>query len=157
MTDRVDKQTRHRIMASNRGKNTGPELEIRKALFRQGFRYRLHDRGLPGKPDIVLPAWHVVVFVHGCYWHGHDCGRKPHAKSNESYWNDKIQRNQRRDIEARHRLLEKGWRILVIWECAVRRRSPSFSLSDDLSKVVNWIRGSAKQAILSETGLVEWS
>lgn len=155
MADRVDRQTRHRIMASNRGKNTGPELEIRKALFHEGFRYRLHDRELPGKPDIVLRSWGVVIFVHGCYWHGHQCRRKPRAKSNTSFWADKIQYNKQRDMSARNELLDKGWRILIVWECAVRRRSPAFSESDDLRKAVAWIRGNGRLAILSESGLEE--
>lgn len=155
MVDRVDRQTRYRIMASNRGKNTGPELEIRKALFREGFRYRLHDRELPGKPDIVLPKWHVVIFVHGCYWHGHDCKRKPRAKSNTIFWDDKIRHNKERDTRSREQLFDKGWRILVVWECAVRRRSPEFSQSEDLVKVVGWIRGNGKLASLSERGFEE--
>lgn len=155
MADRVDTQTRHRIMASNRGKNTGPELEIRKALFHEGFRFRLHERELPGKPDIVLPKWRVVVFVHGCFWHGHECRRKPRAKSNTSFWGDKIQHNEKRDLASRNQLLDKGWRILVVWECAIRRRSPAFAESDDLAKVVTWIRGNGRLAILSERGLEE--
>ncbi|MGO9119043.1 MAG: very short patch repair endonuclease [Desulfomonilaceae bacterium] len=155
MVDRVDRQTRHRIMSSNRGKNTGPELEIRKALFQEGFRFRLHNRALPGKPDIVLPRWHLVIFVHGCYWHGHECRRRPRAKSNLSFWADKIQYNKSRDIISRNQLIDKGWRILVVWECAVRRRSPAFSESDDLVKMVNWIKGSGTLAFLSETGFEE--
>ena len=155
MVDRVDRQTRHRIMSSNRAKNTGPELEIRKALFQKGFRFRLHNRELPGKPDIVLPGWRLVVFVHGCYWHGHECRRRPRAKSNTSFWADKIQYNKTRDIVARNQLLDKGWRILVVWECAVRRRSPAFSESGDLVKVVDWIKGNGRLAFLSETGLEE--
>lgn len=155
MTDRVDKETRHRIMASNRGKNTGPELEVRKALFHQGFRYRLHDRELPGKPDIVLPGWRVAVFVHGCYWHGHECRRKPRAKSNTSFWRDKIQYNKERDLNFRNQLIDKGWRILLLWECAIRRRSPAFSDSDDLARVVTWIKGKGRLALLSEKGFEE--
>lgn len=155
MADRVDTQTRHRIMASNRSKNTGPELEIRRALFHEGFRFRLHDRGLPGKPDIVLASHRVAIFVHGCYWHGHDCRRKPRAKTNMSFWVDKIQHNKNRDLTYRNQLLDKGWRILVIWECAIRRRSPAFSDSDDLEKVVAWIKGTGRLAILSEGGVEE--
>jgi DNA mismatch endonuclease, patch repair protein len=155
MVDRVDTQTRHRIMSSNRGKNTGPELEIRSALFREGFRFRLHARELPGKPDIVLPRWRVVVFVHGCYWHGHECRRRPRAKSNTSFWADKIKYNKARDMFSRNQLLDKGWRILVVWECAVRRRVPAFSQSDDFAKVVDWIKGNGKLAFLSESGFEE--
>lgn len=144
-------------MSANRSKNTGPEMEIRTALFRKGFRYRLHSKILPGKPDIVLPAWRVVVFVHGCYWHGHACRRKPHSKSNPSFWDRKIQQNKMRDMEAIDRLLHENWRILVAWECAIRRRSPAFSESEDLVKAVDWIKGNGSLAILSENGFCECS
>ncbi len=155
MTDRVDRRTRHRIMASNRGKNTSPELEVRKALFHEGFRYRLHSRELPGKPDIVLTSRRVVIFVHGCFWHGHDCRRKPRAKSNTRFWDDKIQYNRKRDEGFRKLLLDEGWRILVIWECAIRRRMPVFAQSRDLEQVVVWINGCGRLASLSERGFDE--
>jgi DNA mismatch endonuclease (patch repair protein) len=155
MADRVNRSTRHKIMASNRGKNTGPELEVRKALFHEGFRYRLHDRELPGKPDIVLSSRHVVIFVHGCFWHGHDCRRKPRAKSNTGFWDDKIQYNRRRDENFRELLLSEGWRILVVWECAIRRRTPVFAESGDLAQVVVWIKGNGRLAFLSESGFEE--
>lgn len=155
MADRVDRRTRHKIMASNRGKNTGPELEVRKALFHQGFRYRLHDRKLPGKPDVVISGRRVAIFIHGCFWHGHECQRKPRSKSHLSFWADKIRYNRQRDEMARNLLLAEGWRILVVWECAVRRRTPGFSESDDLTKVTAWIRGSGRSATLSESGLEE--
>jgi len=155
MADRVDNATRHRIMSSNKAKNTGPELEIRKALFHEGFRFRVHDRELPGRPDIVLPKWRVAIFVHGCYWHGHECRRKPCAKSNTSFWGKKIRYNKERDLISRNQLLEESWRVLVVWECAVRRRSPAFSESDDLRKTAAWIKGNGRFAILSESGFEE--
>ena len=155
MADRVDRETRHRIMVANRGKNTSPEVEVRRALFCKGFRYRLHDRRLPGKPDIVLPSSRLVVFVHGCYWHGHRCRRKPHSKSNRDFWRDKVDRNRKRDISVRNELLDNGWRILVVWECSIRRRSPSFALSDNLKHLVAWIRGQGRLAVLAEGGFEE--
>jgi DNA mismatch endonuclease (patch repair protein) len=155
MADRVSIATRHRIMASNQGKNTGPEIEVRKALSLQGFRYRLNVGRLPGKPDIVLRPRSVAIFVHGCYWHGHQCRRKPSAKSNKRFWRDKVRRNRKRDISARRDLLENGWRVLVIWECAVRRRSPPLAQSDDIRKVAAWIRRGGRLAILAEGGFEE--
>jgi len=155
MGDRVDAETRNRIMRANRDRNTGPEIEVRKALFAKGFRYRLHVSELPGKPDIVLPRHRAVVFVHGCYWHGHGCRRRPRAKSNQRFWKEKIEKNRQRDLEARRKLLEMGWRVLVIWECAIRRRKPPFGRSDDSAQVESWLLGKGQLAILSEDGFEE--
>lgn len=156
MADRVDKQTRRRIMAANCAKNTTSEIEVRKALFRQGFRYRLHVRELPGSPDIVMPSKRAAIFLHGCFWHGHECQRKPRAKSNKRFWQDKIERNRKRDMKSRKELLNGGWRVLVVWECAIRRRSPPFAESDDLTNVVAWLKGQSRLAILSESGFNEY-
>lgn len=155
MADRVDKPTRHKIMAANPAKDTGPEVEVRKALFNEGFRYRLHGAKLPGRPDVVLPSRKVVIFVHGCYWHGHECRRKPCAKSNTEFWRQKVARNRRRDLAVRNELLQLGWRVIVIWECAVRRRDPPFAESEGRRKVVDWINGSGRLALLSECGFEE--
>jgi DNA mismatch endonuclease (patch repair protein) len=155
MVDRVNKEIRHRIMSANLGKNTSPEIEIRRALFRRGFRYRIHDTRLPGRPDIVLKKYRVAVFVHGCFWHGHECHRSPKSKSNRHFWNSKIARNNSRDLNARNALLKMGWRVLVIWECAVRRRSPPFDQSRDLNTVADWIKSSGRLAVLSEVGFEE--
>jgi DNA mismatch endonuclease, patch repair protein len=155
MVERVDAETRHRIMSANQGKNTQLEIEIRKALFKRGLRYRTHTVDLPGKPDIVLPRYHTAVFVHGCFWHGHECPRRPQSKTNTSFWNGKIAKNRDRDLVARNRLLELGWRVLVIWECAVRRRNPEFGAGPSVDKVLVWIRGKGRLAILSESGFEE--
>lgn len=120
--DRVSPETRSRIMAAIRSRNTRPELCVRNALREAGLRYRLHDRRLPGKPDIVLPSKRLALFVHGCFWH-----RCPHCKngakgvgSNESYWLPKLARNAARDKEVRAMLREMGWSVRVIWECQVK-------------------------------------
>lgn len=153
--DRVDKRTRQRIMSSNRGKHTSPEIEVRKALFGHGFRFRLHVKGLPGKPDLVLPKYKNVIFVHGCFWHGHDCKRQPKSKSNRSYWVKKIDDNRKRDLATRNNLIGAGWRVLVIWECAIRRQLLPFRSSIYFKKVLKWLRRDGKLAILSEAGFVE--
>ncbi len=123
MVDVFDKGTRSRIMQSIRSKNTKPEIAMRKLLFSLGFRYVLHKKGLPGSPDIVLPKYRTVVFVNGCFWHGHTCkigsGTRP-PKSNEKYWSEKISRNIERDRAASSRLAELGWNLITVWECETR-------------------------------------
>lgn len=120
MVDVVDAETRSRMMSGIRGRNTRPEIIVRSLLHRQGFRFRLHVRELPGKPDIVLPKYCAVIFVHGCFWHGHDCPlyRLPDTRSD--FWQNKIDGNRARDHKARAALLATGWRIAVVWECALR-------------------------------------
>jgi len=120
MTDIVDSTTRSRMMAGIRGKNTKPEILVRSLLHRLGFRFRLHVRDLPGKPDIVLPRYHSVVFVHGCFWHGHDCPLFRLPGTQTDFWREKIVKNQINDNKARSTLLENGWRVGIIWECALR-------------------------------------
>ena len=120
MADVVDPATRSRMMSGIRGKNTKPELMIRKALHARGFRYRLHC-DLPGKPDICLPKHRAVIFVHGCFWHGHDCARgsrKPRA--NADYWTAKLARNVVRDRDVAARLTDDGWRVVTVWECDLK-------------------------------------
>lgn len=118
--DRVNPEKRSEIMSHIRGKNTKPELLIRSLLHRAGFRFRLHRKDLPGKPDIVLPKYKTVVFVHGCFWHRHPgCTKAYVPKSNLTFWNEKFEKNLKRDIEVQFRLAEMGWHILVIWECQI--------------------------------------
>ena len=105
-------------MRAVKGSDTRPELKIRSMLHCRGLRFRLGGCGLPGKPDIVLPRWGMVIFVHGCFWHGHDCARGARTpKANREYWIGKISRNVARDERVRNELLELGWGVLVIWEC----------------------------------------
>lgn len=122
MPDVHDKATRSRNMRAIRGKDTGPELAVRKALHAQGFRYRLHDKGLPGKPDLVLPKHHAVVFVHGCFWHAHDCPAFKMPTEGREGWSAKIRGNVARDAVAISELRDQGWRVAVVWECSVRGR-----------------------------------
>ena len=120
MTDIVDQATRSRMMSGIRGRDTKPELRIRKALHARGFRYRVHQTRLPGKPDIVLPRFHAVVLVHGCFWHGHDCPLFRLPETRTEFWRDKIARNQARDCEVVKALRDAGWRRATVWECSLR-------------------------------------
>jgi DNA mismatch endonuclease (patch repair protein) len=104
-----------------KGKNTSPELKVRRALHRLGARFRLHRKDLPGAPDIVLPGRKLVIFVHGCFWHGHDCARGARVpQQNRDYWLGKVGRNRQRDIASRAALEAQGWRVETIWECELK-------------------------------------
>ncbi|EDM83433.1 very short patch repair endonuclease [Limnobacter sp. MED105] len=120
MTDVVDPKTRSRMMAGIKGKNTRPEILVRSALHRRGFRFKLHDKTLPGKPDIVLPKYKAVINIHGCFWHGHDCKFFKVPSTRTEFWLAKINGNRSRDSLHRDALLKQGWRVLTVWECALR-------------------------------------
>ena len=120
LADIVDAATRSRMMAGIRSKDTKPELVIRRGLHALGFRFLLHDRRLPGKPDMVLPRWRAVIFVQGCFWHGHDCPLFKWPQSRQDFWREKITGNIERDHQSTGRLEHEGWRVLTIWECALK-------------------------------------
>lgn len=120
MIDIVDQATRSRMMSGIRGKNTSPERLIRSELHRRGFRFRLHYKGLPGKPDIVLPKYRAVILVNGCFWHGHKCHLFKWPATNEEKWRRKIEGNVIRDQDNIAAVRGAGWRTLVVWECALR-------------------------------------
>jgi len=123
MTDVVSPEKRSQMMAGIKGKNTKPEIAIRKALFAQGWRYRIHDKRLPGTPDLVFPGRKAVIFVEGCYWHGHDCHLFRLPSSRTEFWAKKIEGNRQRDIRVREELQTLGWRHLTVWECALKGRT----------------------------------
>lgn len=141
MVDVVDSATRSRMMSGIRGRNTKPEILIRSLLHRQGFRFRLHDCNLPGKPDIVFPRYHAGVFVHGCFWHGHDCPLFKWPKTRPEFWREKIGRNQANDHLTRVALIAAGWRVGVVWECAIRGAGKN--LDDVTRRLGNWLRSDA--------------
>lgn len=121
-TDVFTPEQRSAVMAAVKGTNTKPEMLVRKLAHRLGYRFRLHRKDLPGAPDLVFPGRRAVIFVHGCFWHGHDCARgarKP--KNNAEYWRDKIARNTSRDAAALTKLNAQGWRALTLWECELKR------------------------------------
>ncbi|MBE6245050.1 MAG: DNA mismatch endonuclease Vsr [Bacteroidales bacterium] len=109
-------------MSHNRAKNTGPELSLRHSLWRRGFRYRVNDKRLPGTPDVVLPQYRTAIFVHGCFWHGHkDCKHYTVPKTNTEFWMAKVARNQERDQEVWRKLEAKGWSVIIVWECQLKK------------------------------------
>ncbi len=120
MVDVVDAATRSRMMSGIRGRNTKPERLIRSLLHRRGFRFRIDVRDLPGRPDIVLPRYHAVVFVHGCFWHGHGCHLFKWPQTRPEFWREKIGRNRGNDERAVEALRAAGWRVAIVWECALR-------------------------------------
>lgn len=109
-------------MRAIRSKNTAPELLIRKLLFSLGFRFRLHVKNLPGTPDIVLPKYRTAIFVHGCFWHGHDCHLFTLPQTRREFWQAKIDANRQRDLRSEDLLIGAGWRVLSVWECALKGR-----------------------------------
>lgn len=109
-------------MRAIRSKNTAPELLLRKLLFSLGFRFRLHVKNLPGKPDIVLPKYRTAIFVHGCFWHGHDCHLFTLPQTRREFWQAKIDANRQRDLRSEEMLVSTGWRVLSVWECALKGR-----------------------------------
>ena len=121
MADTRTPEQRRRIMQSVRQKNTGPEIALRQTLHRLGYRFRLHSRALPGRPDIVFPSRKKVVFLHGCFWHGHDCSKGRLPKSRPEYWIPKIEANKTRDERTVNELKKAGWESLVIWQCEIAK------------------------------------
>lgn len=123
MTDVYPPDKRSAVMRRVKGKNTTPEMAVRKVLTGLGARYRLHRKDLPGSPDIVLPGRRLAVFVHGCFWHGHDCARGARVpKANRDYWVAKVDRNRARDTRTRAELEALGWRVETVWECELKDR-----------------------------------
>jgi len=119
--DRLSPERRSWLMSRIHGANTKPELAVRSLLHRMGYRFRLHQRDLPGTPDIVMRGRGTVVFVHGCFWHGHACKRTKMPKSRVDYWAEKIEGNRRRDARKRRKLKSLGWNVVVVWECELKR------------------------------------
>lgn len=137
-------------MARIKGRNTKPEVVLRKALFALGLRYRLHQRRLPGTPDLVFHKYHAVVFIHGCFWHGHGCHLFVVPATNTAFWMDKIGVNRSRDEHARGALQDQGWRVLTVWECALRgrKRLPVEGLAKSIAAWLQSNRDSAEVPVL---------
>ena len=139
MSDIVDRETRSRMMSAIRGKDTRPELIVRRFLHRKGYRYRLHRRNLPGRPDIILPKHRVVILVHGCFWLSHDgCFYATSPATRKEFWREKLAGNRDRDLRQQEELNRLGWRVVVIWECGIRHAL------DDLDSIVHLMKGRAE-------------
>ncbi len=119
MVDHLTRQKRSEAMSKVKGKDTSPEMRVRRLVHKMGYRYRLHRKDLPGKPDLVFPRLGKVIFVHGCFWHMHSCRRLPN--SNVEYWKAKFEENKKRDRRVRRQLRRLGWEVLVVWECWTKR------------------------------------
>jgi DNA mismatch endonuclease (patch repair protein) len=147
MADVVSAEVRSRMMSGIRGKNTKPEMIIRRGLHAKGFRYVLHDRRLPGKPDLVFPKHQAVIFVHGCFWHGHDCHLFKWPKTRKQFWRSKIHRNKELDKIALATLKRAGWRCCIIWECSLKgpKRLP---IDHIVEGIVEWLISSRQTMIV---------
>lgn len=139
MADIVPADVRSRMMAGIRGINTKPELLLRRGLHAQGFRFRLHDPALPGKPDIVLRRYRAVIFAHGCFWHGHDCHLFKWPSTRPEFWQTKIGRNRAVDARTEAALADAGWRQGIVWECALKGRT-RLPLEEVISACAEWLR-----------------
>ena len=142
--DKVSKEKRSRIMSAVHNKNTGAELIVRKYLWAHGIRYRIHLSNLPGKPDIVIPRLKLVIFVHGCFWHGHEnCARGRLPNTRIEYWKNKIELNRKRDIQTTETLKSMGWEELVIWDCQLRTQKAASIILPNVLDTINLICASA--------------
>lgn len=147
MADVVSAEVRSRMMSGIRGKNTKPEMIIRRGLHAKGFRYLLHDKRLPGKPDLVFPKHRAVIFVHGCFWHGHDCHLFKWPKTRRAFWRGKIQRNRKIDEDTLSKLVESGWRYCVVWECALKGRE-RLQFSELIRRCEAWLHSRKPQLLM---------
>jgi DNA mismatch endonuclease (patch repair protein) len=151
LTDIVDKETRSRMMSGIGGKNTKPELVVRRELHCRGFRFKLHDKRLPGKPDLVLPKYRAVIFVNGCFWHGHECSLFKWPKSRPNFWREKICSNRSRDRENIDQCLALGWRVLTIFECSIKGRKQQ-GVDQTIEQTVKWLLGATEYQSIGESG-----
>ena len=137
MADIMTKEERSIRMSRIHSASTKPEIKLRRALWRIGFRYKVNDKKLPGKPDIVLPKYHTVVFVHGCFWHGHKgCPTSHIPETNTEFWKAKITRNQERDQEVWRQLEAKGWSVIIVWECQLNKAAQDETIGRVRSEIL---------------------
>ncbi|MEA5162468.1 DNA mismatch endonuclease Vsr [Cereibacter johrii] len=148
MTDIVDSRTRSRMMSGIRGKNTKPELVLRRSLHAAGYRFRLHAKGVPGKPDIVMPKYRAVILVHGCFWHRHEgCRYSTLPSTRPEFWMAKFKANVARDEVVRAAVLEAGWRVATVWECALRTGA---GVAATRERIEAWLHGTGAELHLGE-------
>lgn len=147
MTDIVDSKTRSRMMSGIRGKDTKPELQIRRQLHALGFRYRVHGQNLPGKPDIILKRYNAIIFVHGCFWHRHGCHLFKWPKTRPEFWKQKIDKNYENDVKALQILQSSGWRVCIVWECALRGADKD--IEGTVRRIAAWIKSNNRMLEVS--------
>ena len=145
MTDIVDEKTRSKMMSGIRGKNTKPELLVRKGLHKRGYRYKLHDKRLPGKPDLVFPKFKAAIQVNGCFWHRHNCHIFKWPKSRTDFWKHKILGNVERDERQQNELESAGWRVLVVWECCFKGKT-RLPVDQCIDMIVTWLESETTSA-----------
>ncbi len=148
MVDVLTSEQRQLNMSRIRGRDTKPEMLIRHGLHARGLRYRLQDRSLPGRPDLVFPRHHAVIMVHGCFWHGHDCPMFRLPATRPEFWSDKIEANRSRDGKAHEELIALGWRVLTVWECSLKGKG-RLSLRYVLDASASFIQGNQAELIIS--------
>lgn len=148
MADVFSPEKRSEVMSKIQGTDTKPEMKIRKALHSLGYRYRLHDKNLPGKPDLKLTKYNALIFIHGCFWHCHDCHLFQWPQTREEFWKNKITNNNERDRRNENKLLGMGWRVLTIWECAIKGK---YRMDFDvlITKVEEWVKSDSTSGKLS--------
>ncbi len=129
-------------MSGIRAENTIPEMRVRRGLHAKGFRFRLHCRELPGKPDLVFPKYRAVIFVHGCFWHGHECALFKWPKTREDFWKEKIEQNRIRDLAVIDELARQGWRVLLVWECALKGKGRRL-IDEVVDSCAEWLLSSS--------------
>ncbi len=147
MADIVSKEVRSKMMSGIKGTDTRPEKIIRRGLHRKGIRYCLHDKRLPGKPDLVFPKYRAVIFTNGCFWHRHNCHLFKWPKSREDFWQEKISGNVERDKRNGSLLIEMGWRVGHIWECALKGRTKR-PVSEILDECARWLKSNGENLVI---------
>ena len=151
--DRIDPARRSLNMSHIRSTDTGPERIIRSALFRRGYRFRINYKLIPEHPDIALPKYHAVIFINGCFWHGHeDCTNFHLPASRTEFWEKKIEGNIERDRKVYDELEARGWRVCIIWECRLRGKKEAASIDTEIDRIENWLRSSQKTRLEIRSG-----
>lgn len=131
-------------MSGIHSRNTKPEMLVRKALHKNGFRYRLHDSRISGRPDLVFPRYHAVLFVHGCFWHGHNCSLFRMPETRNEFWKDKIRKNRERDVVVREMLEDTGWRLGIVWECSLKGKN-RIGKEEIVKRIIAWLGSDTRE------------
>jgi len=149
VVDVVDRRTRSKMMSNIKGHNTKPELLVRSALHKRGFRYRLHDKRLPGKPDLVFPKYKAIILINGCFWHGHDCHLFKWPSTRQAFWHQKIGQTRQRDAANLIEYQRLGWKTLTIWECALKGKN-KLGIKETIETAVRWLQFDENDAEIRE-------